>query len=223
MTDKNADKKTQQSGLAMVLLRNAFYHDSYAQAVIAVLLVFLLDIFLLIAVVYKYFHPPAPQYFPTNPQYQLIKWHPLSDPVFSNSEVLQWTADAVKKAFNLDFMHWRAQLQDASYNFTSNGWGWFIDSLKRSGNLKTLVKLQMVSNATITGAPSKQKTAVLNGRYTWVIELPLMVSYINMNKTINMPWKVTVVVQRVPVQTNKNRIAINNFLIVPQEQDLQGG
>lgn len=212
--------EVQQDGLTMVLLRNDFYRDNYRRSVFALWLVVLLNIFLAVSVVYEYLNPPAPQYFPTNSQYQLIKWHALSDPVFDNNYILQWAANAVQQSFSLDFIHWRQQLQDASGNFTPSGWQWFLDAFKKSGNLKTLVQLEMVSNATITGAPAVQYQGVLDGKYVWEIEMPMLVSYTNMQRTINQPLKITMIITRVPVQDSKERIAINQFLPVVQQQKI---
>lgn len=210
-------ENVQSDGLTLVLMRNAFYRDNYQRARFALILAVLLNLFLLAAVVYKYLNPPEPQYFPTNPKYQLIQWHPLSDPIMNNNQVLQWTVQAVRQAFSLDFIHWRDQLQQASSNFTPSGWHWFLRAFKKSGNLTSLVNLSMVSNASITGSPVIQLQEVLNGRYIWEIELPVMVSFTNIKRTINMPLKVTVIVERVPVQSNPQRIAINQFLPVVQE------
>ena len=74
----------------------------------------------------------------------------------------------------------------------------------------------MVSDATVTGSPVMQLQEVLSGRYLWEIELPVMVSFTNVQRTINMPLKVTVIVERVSVQDNPQRIAINQFLPVVQ-------
>ena len=42
-------------------------------------------------------------------------------------------------------------------------------------------------------------------------------TYTNAGKTIPMPLNVTLIVIRMPVQKNPDRIAINNFLPVPQK------
>jgi len=217
--DKNIseDRKPNSEGLTLVLLRNGFYRDNYKRAVFALVFVFFIDIILLFAVVDHYLNPPEPQYFATNSAYQLIKWHPLSDPVVDNNYVLQWVSDSIQQAFSLDYIHWRSQLEAASNNFTPDGWHWFLQSFQQSGDLDSLVKLGMVSNATVTGAPVIQYQAVLNGRYVWKVELPIMITYTNMKKTIRQPLKIIVIVVRVPVQNNPNQIAINEFAPAAQE------
>lgn len=214
--DQNKETKEIKEGLTLVLMRNAFYRDNYKRAVLVVLFVMIVDVVLAAAVVYHYINPPKPQYFAMNAQYQIIKWHPLSDPVVDNNFVTQWVSQSVQQAFSLDFVHWRDQLQTASYNFTTDGWHWFINAFTTSGNLDTLVKLQMVSNATVTGAPEVLKQAVLDGRYVWEVSLPILVTYVNTERTIPLPMKVTLIVERVSPQDNPAGIAINQFLPVVQ-------
>ncbi|EKD72543.1 MAG: IcmL protein [uncultured bacterium] len=212
-------KGEQQEALTIVLLRNAFYRDNYRRVVFALLIVFLINVLLVTAIIYRFLNPPQPQYFATNSQYQLIKYHPLSDPVVNNNFVLQWVADAVRQSFSLDFIHWRQQLQQASNNFTTPGWTFFLAAYKQSGDLTSLVNLKMVADATVTAAPVIQYENVLDGRYVWKIQLPVMITYTNgMGKIINQPLKVTVIVVRVPVSDNPNQIAINEFLPVVQAQ-----
>lgn|SRR3990167_4805821 len=214
--------KEMKEGVTLVLMRNAFYRDNYKRAVLAVLFVMIINVILASAIIDRYLNPPEPQYFATNAQYQLIKWHPLSDPVFDNNYVFQWVSNAVQQAFSLDFIHWREQLQTAANNFTNNGWYWFLSSYKSSGNLETLVKLQMVSNAAVTGAPEMLKQGVLDGRYVWEISIPILVTYTNTKRTIPLPMKVTVIVTRVPVQDNPAQIAINQFVPVVQGSEVVG-
>jgi intracellular multiplication protein IcmL len=108
--------KMERDGLTTVLLRNAFYRDNYRRATITLIILACINLLLIFAIIDRYVNPPQPQYFATNSQYQLIKYHPLTDPVVSDNYVLEWVSNAVQQAFSLDFMHWRQQLQTASYN-----------------------------------------------------------------------------------------------------------
>ncbi len=83
--------------------------------------------------------------------------------MFTDDRVLQWTADAVRQTFSLDFMHWRDQLQTASNKFSPSGWKEFLQALQASNNLDTLIKLKMVANAEITGAPRLMQKEALGG------------------------------------------------------------
>lgn len=216
-----SDEKKHNGALELIILRNAFYRDNYRRAVMSFLLLVIVNVVLAGAIVYKIVSPPKPQYFATTADGRMINWHPLSDPAVPDSFVTQWAANAVIQSFSLDFIHWRHQLQKASDNFTNYGWKTFLAALKKSNNLTTLSSLKMVSNATLTGAPKVLKEEIVDGRYAWKIEMPILVTYTNGTRSIPMPMDVTLIVLRVPVQDNPNRIAINNFLPVPRKDATQ--
>jgi intracellular multiplication protein IcmL len=200
-------------GVMQVVMRNQFYRDGYMAVRLAVMFMLVLNLSLIGLVYFRFTHPPIPQYFATTPDGRIINEHPLSDPTLSDEAVVQWTANAVHKAFTLDFVHWREQLQSASANFTPDGWTYFSDTLKQSDNLKTLVDLKMVADATVTGAPEVVQKGLVQGHFAWNIRLPMLITYSNGQKTISQPVKVTVIVVREPVQNYPEKIAINNVFV----------
>jgi intracellular multiplication protein IcmL len=204
-------------GLELILLRNAFYRDAYRRVLSVLLLLLLVNGVLAVAIGYKVTHPPQAQYFPMTSDGRMINQHPLSDPAVTDDFVLQWTSNALRKAFSLDYIHWQDQLQTASNYFTPEGWKYFLQSLKQSNNLDTLTNLKMVSDAQITGAPQILEKEVIGGVYAWKIQVPILVNYQNIGKSIQMPMEVTLIVLRVPVQENPDRIAINNILPVVEK------
>jgi intracellular multiplication protein IcmL len=203
----------QDSGLALVLARNGFYRDAYRRVVIVLAVLFFVNVGLLGAVLIKAFTPAKPQYFATTADGRMLNSHKLSDPVVTDSFVTQWVANSVRRAFSVDYVHWRKQLQDASVNFTPDGWRYFLGALKSSNNLNTLLAKKMVSSAVVTSAPQITAKMVVSGHYAWKVEMPLLITYTDgKGTTQNMPWKVTVIVLRMPVKDYPQRIAINNFL-----------
>jgi len=177
---------------------------------------------LIIGITYRATHPTPPRYFATTPDGRLINIHPLNDPVVTDDFVLQWSAEAARKAFDLDFVNWKEQLQNASQNFTPAGWNWFLQQLKSSNNLNTLTSLKMVSDAQITGAPQLLRKAVIDGHYAWKIQVPLLVTYQNEARSITQTVNLTMIVLRMPVQDYPQRIAINNFIADTEAQPQSG-
>jgi intracellular multiplication protein IcmL len=209
----NPEEEMKKNALELVVLRNAFYRDNYYRALYSLLLLVVVNLALVGMIVYEWDNPPAPQYFATTATGVIIKIHALSDPVVPDNFVTQFASDAVRKAFDLDYVHWQDQLQEASNNFTPYGWRWFIKALQDSNNLKSLTSLKMVSNASVTGAPQILEKEIVGGRYAWKIRMPLLVTYTaGEANTIRMPMNITLIVIRVPVKDNPQRIAINNFI-----------
>ncbi len=208
-------KNDNNNALELVVLRNAFYRDSYRRAAMALLFLVVINCLLGFAVFYKFTHPPTPQYFAITPDGRMINVRALSDPAVTDNYVLQWSANAVRQAFSMDFIHWREQLQSSKQNFTGYGWTQFLNAVKKSNNLETLRTLNMVSDAKITGAPKIIRKQVINGTYAWGVEMPILVTFTNGGKTIPMPMDVNLIVMRVPVKDYPDKIAINNFLPKP--------
>lgn len=206
------ERDEKRSGLELVLLRNTFYQDNYHRALFVLLMLIILNFLLVFAIIYKLTHPPTPQYFAITADGRMINIHPLDDPIVSDDYVLQWAVDATRNVFTLDFLHWQDQLQQASAKFTPYGWNNFLTALKQSRNLDTITNLKMVADAQITGNPQVIEKAVIDGVYAWKIEMPINVTYTNIQNQISMPMVVDLIVVRVPVEDNPDRIAINNFL-----------
>lgn len=208
-------------GLTLVLLRNMFYRDGYRLAVTALFTVIIINFVLAGLLFYQIKNPPQPRYFAITPDGRIVNNYRLDDPIFSDDHVLQWTADAIRQTFSLDFMHWTDQLQVSSNKFSPSGWTEFLKAMKQSNNLETLTKMKMVADAQVTGAPRLMQKAVLGGHYVWKVELPILVTMTNAQQVIPVPMDVTIIVMRVPVEDNPERIAINNFLPVVQKAQTQ--
>jgi intracellular multiplication protein IcmL len=210
-----------EDGLTLVLLRNLFYRDGYRWAVFALFIVLIIDCGLAGLLFYQVKNPPQPQYFAITPDGRIINNYRLDDPIFPDDHILQWTADAVRQTFSIDYMHWQDQLQTASSKFNMAGWREFLKAFKNSNNLETITKLKMVSNAEITGAPHLLQKAVLGGHYVWKVQVPILVTFNSGAQVIPVPMDVTLIVMRVPVEESPERIAINNFLPVAQKSQMQ--
>lgn len=200
-----------QDAVKMIVMRNAFYRDNYRFAQLAVLLLLVLNFLLGGAVAYKYTHPAAPRYFPTTSDGKLILAHPLTDPLFSDDHVLQWSVDQARKTFSLDFLHWHDQLQSVRGVYTNTGWKQFTVSLKQSNNLKTLMTQKMVINAEVTGSPVVTNKGAIYGQYAWKIEFPMLITFTNGQKSIPQPVKVIMIVVRAPMSEYPSGMAINMF------------
>ena len=205
----NDNKET--SALETIVLRNGFYNDQYKSSLILLLITFVVNVLLGLSILYVAGHPPVPQYFPATNDYKLIELHPLTDPTVSDKFVAQWASLAAQRAYNLDYVHWKSQMQDSSANFTDAGWNDFLSTMKSSGNLRSLLDLHLVSIAKVTGSPQIIAEMVVGGRYAWKISVPMEVLYTG-DKKISQTMKLTLIVVRAPAAKYPSRIAINNYI-----------
>ena len=100
--------------------RNAFYRDSYQKVLLALLVIIAINLALVGVLYYQLTHRPAPKYFAISADKRLAKLLPLSVPIMGPDAILAWANRAAVAAHSYNFVNWRAALQRAQNNFTSN-------------------------------------------------------------------------------------------------------
>lgn len=223
MGDQSSKIAVDQSALRTVLIRNNYFQVGYGKMLIVVFVTIILNILLAAAVIYKFTHPVQPVYIAATADGRIVKVHKLSEPVVDDSFVLQWSVDAVRSAFSLDFKHWRAQLSQAQGRFTTYGWDKFVSSLRQSNNLNTLIEKKLVSNITVTGSPQITRQQLAGNQYVWQVEMPILLEFVGYRFDLKMPMNVTLLITRVPVSRFPQRIAINNFIADTVGSQIGGG
>lgn len=208
----------QQSALELIVLRNEFYRDGYKKALLALVLMILINALLGWAIYYKVTHLPEPEYFAVNDEGRMIPLHGLAVPAVSDEQVYQFAGEVVRRTFTMDYLHWKEQMQRSVGDFTESGWASFATSLKNSNNMQTLLNLKMVSSVEITGAPELINKSVINGRYAWQLRMPIAITLTNGNKVIPQTMMVTLIVVRVPITESSREIAVDSFVADSQSR-----
>jgi intracellular multiplication protein IcmL len=137
--------------------------------------------------------------------------HSLSEPVLTSQYILEWASLAARKAFNLDFVHYEDQLAEAKPYFTPDGWDKFEAALKSSGLLESVTGKKLVMSAIVSGTPVVLNRAVIHGRFTWTMQLPVLVSFTSSSENRKEPLIITMNVQRVPSLEAPQGIQISDF------------
>ncbi|MBT4885204.1 MAG: type IVB secretion system apparatus protein IcmL/DotI [Legionellales bacterium] len=196
--------------------RNNFYRDNYKRVLFALLILVITNIILALGAVHVIKNPPAPKYFATNDDGRLTLMHPLSAPVMSTSSLTEWATRSATTAYTFDFVNYRKSLQEASGLFTASGWQSFEKALVASNNLKLVLTKKLVTTAVAQGAPVVLKRGVLNGAYSWQVQLPVLVTYQSASMNVKQPMLVTMLIRRVDVSNNPAGIAIAQFIASSQ-------
>ena len=205
-----------EDALKTVVLRNNFYRDNYRRVVITLLLMVLVNIGILGVLAWNVTHPRPPAYFATTPDGKILPLIPLRQPMVSQAELLSWTTQVAVSVYNFSFVNWRKQLQDAAANFSPEGWQSYQNALKKSRNLETVISKKLVVTAVPTGAPVILNQGVIRGRYSWKVNMPMLVTYQSASTTFQQPVTVTLLVSRIPVLNNPKGIAVVSFFVAQQ-------
>jgi len=137
-----------------------------------------------------------------------------------NSALLQWATEAASAAFTYDFVNYRAQLQKASEYFTTNGWSSFLSELQSTRNLLAVQAKKLVINAVVTRAPVILEERVINGRYAWRIQMPMIITYQSASESTTSSTTVTLTITRVSTVTSPRGIGISQFIVGEQSSFL---
>jgi len=204
-----------EDALTAVALRNQFYRDGQRKLVIALILSLIANIIAAGMLVYIMTHPPLPKYFATSINGRITPLFPLNEPNQSDSAVLQWANLAAIAAFTYNFVNYRDELQASSGFFTADGWQQFLTALEQSNNLDAVKAKKLIVSAVATRAPIILQKGLLNGRYSWRIQMPILVTYQSASEFSQQNNVVTMLVTRVSTLNSPRGIGISQFVVGP--------
>lgn len=210
MADENINE---QAPLQAVELRNQFYLDGHKRIMSALMLAILIICVLVGALVYQILNPPAPKYFAVNPDGRLIKIPPLNEPNMTHPALLQWANMAAIAAYTYSFVNYRQELQAASAYFTPEGWQNFLSALKDSGNLDAVTSKRLIVSAVAKAAPIILKEGLLNGVYTWQVQMPMLITYQSASQVSQQDVIVTMLIKRVSPLNSSRGVGIAQFVV----------
>lgn len=196
----------------LVRLRNNFYRDNYRRLVLALVILLITNLGLVTIVFYQIYDRPEPKYFATTVDGRIMPLFPLSDPMLSPSELLQWSHRAAILAYTYNFVNYREAMQQLQNQFTFRGWRYYETALRMARTLEMVVAKKLIVSAVATGTPVILDQAVIDGRYSWKIQIPLLVTYQSPTEQTQQPMVVTMIINRVPTVDMPKGVAIQSFV-----------
>ncbi len=205
----------EDDAIATVMLRRNFYRDGQRKWIIILTILTGSNIVLAAILAYIITHPPEPRYFATSVNGRITPLVALNAPNQSDSAVLQWANQAAIAAFSYNFVNYRSELVASSGFFTAEGWDQFISALASSNNLEAVKAKKLVVSAVATSAPVILQKGILNGRYAWRIQMPMLVTYQSASEFSQQHLVVTMLVSRVDTLNSPRGIGIAQFISGP--------
>ena len=216
--DAAAEKQEQPDlgSLGQVVVRNEFYRDGY-RTLLKIALIQVIAIFGLIGAMFFVInaHQPENRYFATTEDGRLVPMIALSEPNMSVPALMSWVAQASTEVMTFGFNDYRRRLQESSRNFTRRGWESFTQALQKSRIIEMVEANQQVATAVPQGAPILESQGLVNGRYQWIVQLPIVITYQAGARSRSDSLLVTVVVVRVPRLESPNGVGIEQWIAVP--------
>ena len=172
------EEAVSMKGLGAVVVRNEFYRDGYRTLLKIAIIQALIIVGLIFAMYYVIqVNQPKDRYFATTSDGRLVPMVALNEPNLSTPALMSWAAQAATEVMTFGYHDYRRRLQEASRNFTRTGWASFTTALEKSRIMEMVDANQYVVTAAPTSAPVLLEEGVVDGRYQWRIEVPIVVTY----------------------------------------------
>jgi intracellular multiplication protein IcmL len=202
--------------LVAVLTRNEFYRDGFRNLIrIAILESIIIVGLILTLIIYINTSKPQDRYFATTADGRIMQLVPLDRPNMTSAALMSWVAQATTEVMTFGFHDYQRRFQQASRHFTKTGWESFTLAMQRARIIDSVQALQQVVTAAPRSAPVLVQQGILNGKYRWVLQMNLQVTYKSAgaggaSRTDNL--KLNLVVERVPSLENPNGVGISQWV-----------
>jgi intracellular multiplication protein IcmL len=199
--------------LMTVVLRNEFYRDGFRNMMRVAILEALIIVGLIVTFIYYIDSSKAQDhYFATTADGRIMQLVPLDRPNMVTSSLMSWAAQAATEVMTFGFHDYQRRLQHSSRHFTRHGWESFASALQKSRIIESVEASQQVVTAQPRSAPILKQEGVFNGKYRWVVDLPLTVTYQSGATTRNDSLTIHLVIDRVPSLENPNGVGIEQWI-----------
>ena len=207
----------EKNALELVKLRNDFYRDNFRRMIWVLLICLVIIVVMLVGLLTMAHRQPRSYYFASTTDGRIIPLAPLQVPVISDEAVRSWVARNVPQIYTLDFVHYRQQYQRLHQYFTPFGWEQFTNAF--SSQLNKVVSQRLITSASPSNVAIITGKAVIDGVFSWRIQLPLVISIQKGNTQSVEHVTLRLIVQRV------NNVGSNELLGISQivQQPVQEG
>lgn len=120
----------------------------------------------------------------------------LTQPYIHQAALLTWANEAAVAAYTFNFVNYNTQFKSISNYFTPEGWKAFHDKLTQSDIFKSMIDKKLLVTAVTTKAPIILKQEVVNGHYSWRVQMPLLVTYQSPTEFTHENLMVTMLIER---------------------------
>lgn len=138
----------------------------------------------------------------------------IDRPMQSIAQVRNWATEALLSSLTLTFANYKSQMNEYQLNFTDQGWRSYQEALRGASIIDTIIAQQLVTSVVATGAPVvKGKGISENGRYGWMMEIPIVVTYESTSLKQQAPYLIELTVVRRPESENPSGLGIAQILL----------
>ncbi len=201
--------------LVSVVTRNEFYRDGFRNLIKIVILEGVIIIGLILTLIVHINNAVShDRYFATTADGRIMQLAPLSDPYLTESALVSWVAQAATEVMTFGFHDYQRRLQQASRHFTKSGWESFSAAMEQARIIEAVTAQRQVVVASPRSAPVIRQRGLSNGKYRWILEMPLQVEYRAREQARTDNLRLRLVVERVSSLENPNGVGIQQWVAI---------
>jgi intracellular multiplication protein IcmL len=161
-------------------------------------------------------HQVPPRYFLVDGQNPPRPVVALDSPITGDTELLEWTVQAVLAPYNNDYYNFATELNTASRRFTVQGWNSFAQSYINSGNFAELKRARLLCHAQMVRAATIHQTSYVEGALAYDIQVPITQTCENANQQSTNNLLITARVIRTNGDDHPDGLAIDQLVASPR-------
>lgn len=178
----------------------------------------LIIILLLTCVIaYQITHQTIPKYwaiYKDNTGYHGWSLRDLGLPIIRRDVILEQASLAAVSAYSFNAANYQSQLNRVSREFfTENGGNAYLNSLQKSGVTDAVLKKGLVVSAVIQNPPVILQQGMLVGRYSWKVQVPIMVAFQSTSQVKQQRYIVNMLIIYVNTKQLSHGIGIDQFYV----------
>jgi intracellular multiplication protein IcmL len=188
--------RNQQAAVARRISDPDFAGSLVNRVLTALLISLALNIAFLVHDTWVWSHPVQPKYFSVDALNNPVPIQPLDSPVMGDTDLLNWTVQAILAPYNIDYFNYPTELSQASRQFTLQGWNTFANSFINSGNFNELKSARLLCHAQTQRAALIAQTIYVHGALAYQIQVPVSQTCENVNQTSTNNYMISALVIR---------------------------
>lgn len=198
--------------VATILARDAYVRERHYLLMRMITVLAIALVVSLALNVFVVMQPVKMRFFATDSDGKIKELVALDRPITTMAELNNWVTNSIAQAYTFSFANYRQELTAARANFTAAGWKGFEKALNDSGNLKAVIDNKYVTTAVPTGAPILLTQGLIEGRYAWKFQLPILVTYQSATQRTTQSLMVTAIVVRQPETEHPRGLGIASLI-----------
>ena len=212
-SDVNSSSSSSSSLSDSLFGKNIFFRDQYRRIIKFALFLSVIGAVLVVLIVVLLLTRQGSKYYASTTTGEVIQIQSLSSPVVTQTFLLGWAKTVARQAYNINFVYYQDQLNKLSGFFTKEGWNAFNNAINNSGLLSDIIAKKLYLSSIVNGPAVVVDRFVSGGRFTWMVQMPLLVTFTSASMSVKSQFYINMKIQRVPELETVRGISVVDFSV----------